>query len=1039
MGRIPTTVGLARGDGLVARFGNVVIFLAGESPSTERVLGAAETASSAGDPGVAIAQRLAATVFTSGSAHPPAFGVVAPTSGGILILLRGPVRAIVDGPEGTRHLSGVRAMTWADEILRDPVRRLTIAADARTTSEIPHTDLRAGVAAAGGFILHAPPTGVTPHSRTTSSALPKPTPPPTDPAVSTPDQTRRAPLPTPSHTRFAAGETPARHTPPTSAAPESPPEPPVTRPQTRAPEPLAPQPKTAPSTAPAARPQTTAEPPSARPKTPPAGWSAAPPEPPAAGPASGRPVTPAAGWPATGPETIAAGPGASAHSKPSTAAPAASRRATSPEPAETQATTAADAKALESTTAQPFAHRDPSSGDRPIAGSAAGGRGGEPAARSRTGAAGSAKAPSAASPEPAETQAMTAADQKNYGSPAASPSVHRDPPSGGHPIAGSAAGHKAASSSEQAAARGAAAVARGGESAARSGTGAAVEAGRRASSDVPVETQAMTAADAQALEAGAASPPARRIPWSAGDPVASPAGSSSAEPDVTRVAATEDPADQHKAVRPQDPQAEVPTVTRGPGQQPPTAPAPKSDPQAVVPTIDRATGAPKDRAAPVLSDPPPYPALGNRSGKPPREATTETRMPGPVPSWPGEHALQRRNSPAARDSEPGSPHRDIGRGPDPVSTRATEPAAGRPRGGVLGEGWGEPHPAGGSGPGSGMSAGHGAAEAGSARGDIGRAQDSQGSRANAPAAGGHGGKVSGGGRGESEAAGSPEAGPRSSMSADSGASEPSSARGEVGPARDPLDMGATEPAAGRPRGNVSSGVLGKSEAAGAPEARPQGGAHAGGGLSDSDAARAQATTRMDNAEPAVPGADAPHSFGWRPKFSKSNAGEGKPGGREGRPDPESQPPTAEFDAEAAAFEDVASGQQAADGRPGAAQTVMPGALTTSDGSVYPLDRPYVVGRDPMIDEGVRRAQAAPIVIPRNRHVSRVHAYVYVEGGVVFVRDAATPGGTFVAAPGAADWIRVGQRPIELKPGWSVRIGQRILTYRADPGRRYLDG
>ncbi|MFC9997060.1 FHA domain-containing protein [Nocardia sp. NPDC127526] len=806
MGRIPTTVGLARGDGLVARFGNVVIFLAGESPSTERVLGAAETASSAGDPGVAIAQRLAATVFTSGSAHPPAFGVVAPTSGGILILLRGPVRAVVDGPEGTRQLSGVRAMTWADEILRDPVRRLTIAADARTTTEIPHTDLRAGVAAAGGFILHAPPTGITPHSRTTSSALPKPTPPPTDPAASTPtpDQTRRAPLPTPSHTRFASGETPARHTPPTSATSESPPEPPVTRPQTRAPEPPAPQPKTPPSAAPAARhPQTTAEPPPA------------------------------------GPETIAAGPEASAHSKASTAGPAASRRTTSP--------------------------------------------------------------------EPAETQAMPADDQKNFGPSAASPLAHRDPPSSGHPIAGSAAARAARSSSEQAAAQGAAILARGGEP-------------------------------------GAASPSARRVPWSSDDPVASPAGPSSpAEPDVTRVAAAEGPAGEHGAVHPQDPQAEVPTVTRGPRQQPPTPPAPESDPQAAVPTIDRATGSPKDRATPVLSDPPPYPSLGKRSGKPPREATTEARMPGPVPSWPGEKAPQRQNASSAWDSEPGSP-----------------------------------------------------------RGDAGRAQD-------------------------------------------------------------PLGPRASEPAAGGQRGNVSSGGRGESEVAGAPAAWPHSGASAG--ASDSDAARAQATTRMDNATPgagssggeavdaggrrlgdqgaapAMPGADAPHSFGWRPKISEPGAGAGGPGGRAGRPDPESQPPTAEFDAEAAAFEDVASGQQAAagGGRPAAAQAVAPGALTTSDGSVYPLDRPYVVGRDPMIDDAVRRAQAAPIVIPRNRHVSRVHAYVYVEGGVVFVRDAATPGGTFVAAPGAADWIRVGQRPIELKPGWSVRIGQRILTYRADPGRRYLDG
>ncbi|MCU1648487.1 MAG: hypothetical protein JWN03_8762 [Nocardia sp.] len=208
MGRIPTTVGLTRGPGLVARFGSVVIFLAGESPSTERILGAAETASTAADPGVAIAQRLAAAVFSSGNAQPPAFGVVAPTTGGILVLLRGAVRAVVDGPEGTRQLSGVRAMTWVDEILRDPVRRVTVVGDTDAGAEIPHTDLRSGVAAAGGFILHAPRTGTTAPLRATSTGPSKAVQPETHPATPTSgvppaDATKRAAVPTTSHTRFS--------------------------------------------------------------------------------------------------------------------------------------------------------------------------------------------------------------------------------------------------------------------------------------------------------------------------------------------------------------------------------------------------------------------------------------------------------------------------------------------------------------------------------------------------------------------------------------------------------------------------------------------------------------------------------------------------------------------------------------------------------------------------------------------------------------------------------------------------------------------
>ncbi|MFI1913606.1 FHA domain-containing protein [Nocardia sp. NPDC020380] len=200
MGRIPTTVALTRGDGLVARFGAVCIVVAGESPSTERILGAAETAATAADPGVAIAQRLAATVFSGGSGQPPAFGVVAPTAGGILVLLHGPVLAVVEGPEGTRRLSGERAMTWADEIIRDPVRRISVSTEGSAASSIPHTDLRAGVASAGGFVLHAPATGLSGRPRRPSDTSPELYP----PQPSAADLTRRAPLPTPSHTRFGS-------------------------------------------------------------------------------------------------------------------------------------------------------------------------------------------------------------------------------------------------------------------------------------------------------------------------------------------------------------------------------------------------------------------------------------------------------------------------------------------------------------------------------------------------------------------------------------------------------------------------------------------------------------------------------------------------------------------------------------------------------------------------------------------------------------------------------------------------------------------
>lgn len=94
-----STVGVAPGEGLVARFDDVIIYIGAETASTERILGAVEAVAAIEHPGAAIAQRLAAVVFGAGSAPPP-FGVLAPTDDGTLVLLRGAVAALIDGAEG---------------------------------------------------------------------------------------------------------------------------------------------------------------------------------------------------------------------------------------------------------------------------------------------------------------------------------------------------------------------------------------------------------------------------------------------------------------------------------------------------------------------------------------------------------------------------------------------------------------------------------------------------------------------------------------------------------------------------------------------------------------------------------------------------------------------------------------------------------------------------------------------------------------------------------------------------------------------------
>jgi pSer/pThr/pTyr-binding forkhead associated (FHA) protein len=116
------------------------------------------------------------------------------------------------------------------------------------------------------------------------------------------------------------------------------------------------------------------------------------------------------------------------------------------------------------------------------------------------------------------------------------------------------------------------------------------------------------------------------------------------------------------------------------------------------------------------------------------------------------------------------------------------------------------------------------------------------------------------------------------------------------------------------------------------------------------------------------------------------------------------------------------------------ETAMPTAvsavLAAKDGAVYTLDRAYVIGRSPFTDESVRSATASPIVLPNDPHVSRVHAYITVDRGAVFVRDASTHAGTFIAAPGSETWTRIGETPTRLEHGWSLRIGEWIVTHRA---------
>ena len=105
-----------------------------------------------------------------------------------------------------------------------------------------------------------------------------------------------------------------------------------------------------------------------------------------------------------------------------------------------------------------------------------------------------------------------------------------------------------------------------------------------------------------------------------------------------------------------------------------------------------------------------------------------------------------------------------------------------------------------------------------------------------------------------------------------------------------------------------------------------------------------------------------------------------------------------------------------------------GVLVVDDGTVYRLDRGYLVGSNSLRDPTVGGGLARPLHLAGS-DVSGSHAEVRLNDWDVIVVDRGSTAGTCVFEPGTDEWQRLNPyEPRVIAPGTHVAFGQRIVTW-----------